>query len=106
MRYYTVGTDDGSVAYRDAWHHADVIAQPHIVADDDWSFAEEFTLSGRDIHLLTCGLSVAVVRDKNIGTGEQVVTNANAVDGCDMTVVANRTSISNCNRGLVVNAVV
>ena len=34
-----IGTDDGPVAYGDTGHHADVVAQPHVVAYHHRAFA-------------------------------------------------------------------
>ena len=106
MSDYAVGTNDGSVANRYAWHHAHIVAQPDIVANDHRPFTVERTLGERQAHVLKSALPMTVVGYEYIGAREQVVANSDAVDGCDMGVVADGAAVTNGNSWREAQAVV
>ena len=101
--HHAVGTYDGSVANGHSRHHAYIVAQPDIVAYHHRAFAVERTLGERQTHVLTSALPVAVVCDEHISGRKQVVADSDAVDGSDMGILTNSTTITyNYGRLIVV----
>ena len=97
-----VGTHDGTVANGHAGQHADVVAQPHIVANDHRALAVHGALVERQAHVLALALSVAVVGDEHVGARQQAVADGDAVDGGNMGILTDFTPPANDDGGRIV----
>ena len=94
MRHYAVCANDSPVTNGNARHHADVVAQPNVVADDNGAFAVEWPMGRWLLHLLACSHAVRVVGYEHVGSCQQVVADGDAVDGSDMGVFSYGTAVA------------
>lgn len=88
--HYAVGTNDGSVADGYAGQHANVVAEPHVVADDDRAFTHHRTLARGQLQVFAGVESVGIVGNQDVSARQQVVADGDAVGSSDVAIGTNQ----------------